>query len=380
MHIHEDNQETTFYEQIQNNKEIDLRDERGKRHDLSYILLGLTLGLLRKRDGNLSSIHRSMENKNDELCAFMGIEVRQVVSRSHLPVVLQKVNLPVFEKSLFDNYGVELSDQEKAWFSGDGKDLRGSIERGNTRGEAVVQLVNHDDGGVLGQDFYSGDKESEKPCLQNLIHRTGASSQKLTMDALHLCPAMTGPIEEAGGTFIIGLKENQKALLGDMEKDASFLPPLNKATTIDKGHGRLEQRTYYHYDVSWEYFDDRWSGSNFQSLFKVERNITELSTGKKHEKTAFYISNAAPGKSDDFFAAIRNHWSVEVCNHIRDVTFSEDHLKTKIKPVSKVMAGLRTLAIKLLDFIRPQNRVAQLELFQDKFDILLQWLRNVKFL
>jgi len=200
------------------------------------------------------------------------------------------------------------------------------------------------------------------------------------MDALHLCPAMTGPIEEAGGTFIIGLKENQKALLGDMEKDASFLPPLNKATTIDKGHGRLEQRTYYHYDVSWEYFDDRWSGSNFQSLFKVERNITELSTGKKHEKTAFYISNAAPGKSDDFFAAIRNHWSVEVCNHIRDVTFSEDHLKTKIKPVSKVMAGLRTLAIKLLDFIRPQNRVAQLELFQDKFDILLQWLRNVKFL
>jgi len=329
MNTHTPGQETTFYEKLQGCPNLDLRDVRGKVHDLAFILLGLTIGLFRGRDGCLSSIHRNMVNKNKELCSFLGVEDQKVVSRSHLPVVLQKVNLRVFEQLLYEDYRIELKEEEKDWFSGDGKELRGSIEPGNKRGEAIVQLVRHGDRAVLGQAYYNGDKESEKPCLRQLMLETGATAQKSTLDALHLCPKTTGPIALAGGVYVIGLKGNQKELLGDMEKDASFLKPVDQMVTVDKGHGRLEKRSYFHYDIAWEYFDERWESSNFQSLFKVQRSRMVLSTGKQSDETAYYISNGRMDKKEDYFGAIRAHWAVEVNNHVRDVTLKEDHLKTK---------------------------------------------------
>ncbi len=37
------------------------------------------------------------------------------------------------------------------------------------RGEVLVQLVRHEDRAVLGKAYYNGTKDSEKPCLQELI-------------------------------------------------------------------------------------------------------------------------------------------------------------------------------------------------------------------
>lgn len=101
---------------------------------------------------------------------------------------------------------------------------------------------------------------------------------------------------------------------------------------------------------------------------------------KKSDEIDYYISNGAKIKGEDYFGAIRNHWTVEVSNHVRDVTFKEDDLKTKHKHVSKILAGLRTLAVKLLAIKKPKNRVAQLEFFSDNFQDLLEWLRAINFI
>lgn len=53
--------------------------------------------------------------------------------------------------------------------------------------------------------------------MRELLASAGALGQKITLDALHLSPGMTGPIALAGGLFLIGLKGNQKELLADME-------------------------------------------------------------------------------------------------------------------------------------------------------------------
>lgn len=176
--------ENSFYVQLQNLVGLDLR---GKTHDLAFVLLGLSIALLRKRDGTLSSLHPSMENKHQELCEFLELSSSiEVISRSHLPVCLKKVSLPHFEQLLFRNYGIELSDEQKKWFAGDGKELRGSIEKGKKRGEALVQLVDQENRQVLGQSYYNGEKESEKPCLSNLLEARQATGQKISLDALHL--------------------------------------------------------------------------------------------------------------------------------------------------------------------------------------------------
>ena len=110
--------------------------ESKKVHDLTLILLGLILGLLCNRNGCLSSIHRHMVNKHSSLCSFLEIENQGIVFLSHLPILLQKVNVAVFEQLLYQYYTIELSEQEKAWFSGDGKELRENIESGDKRRES----------------------------------------------------------------------------------------------------------------------------------------------------------------------------------------------------------------------------------------------------
>lgn len=326
-------QETTFYQKLQEKKDLDLRDNRGKRHDLAFILLGVIIGLLRKRDGNLSSIHRSMVNNHKNLCTGINVNIPKAISRAQLPRILAKVNLIKFEQLLFETFNIKLNEVEKQWFAGDGKELKGSIKKGSKRGEVIVQLVRHSDRAVLGQSYYNGKKESEKPCLRELIEATNAQSQKITADALHLNPSMTSLINKAGGLFIIGLKQNQKELYQDMIQHTDYSKPLASHTTVEKGHGRLEQREYFYFNIDGEYFDSRWQTTEFKSLFKVIRNRTMLKTEESSTETVYFLSNAdfkdEPDNCVEYFEAIRNHWSVEVNNHYRDVTLCEDDLRSK---------------------------------------------------
>jgi hypothetical protein len=72
--VNESEQNNSFYLALQNNASIDLRGNSGKTHKMSLVLCGLIFSLLRGKDGNLSAIHRSMEKKQAELCAFLNIE------------------------------------------------------------------------------------------------------------------------------------------------------------------------------------------------------------------------------------------------------------------------------------------------------------------
>ena len=78
-----------------------MRDNRGKRHDLALVLLGVILVMLRYRDGTLSSIHRSMENNRVKQCTALGIDNQKVVSRAHLLRLLGKTSRMAFEQLLF---------------------------------------------------------------------------------------------------------------------------------------------------------------------------------------------------------------------------------------------------------------------------------------
>lgn len=322
-------QRRTFYEELQNSDSLDMRDNRGKHHNMAFVLLGVTLSLLRRRDGNLSSIHRSIKNKHSALCSYLGIDNQPIISRSHLPILLSKVKLTVFEDLLFAHYQLELDAEQRLWFATDGKELRGSIAKGNKRGEVIVQIVEHDTREVVAQTYYNGRKESEKTCVRQLLAEAGLLGENITADALHLSPATTEPIAAAGGNYLIGLKENQKKLLSDMQAASSYLPVINEQTTLDRGHGRKETRHYTHYNISELSFDDRWQTSEFRTLFKVNRKQVDLKTEKESSEVAYYISNVAQNEANDCFEAIRKHWSVEVNNHLRDVTLDEDGLRTK---------------------------------------------------
>jgi predicted transposase YbfD/YdcC len=380
MVTHVEAQETTFFKKLQNKADLDLRDNRGKHHCVALVLLGLILALLRHRDGSLSSIHRSMKNHHAKISLILGIDNERVVSRSHLPRLLAKINRKAFEELLFEFAQIELPEFGKQWFAGDGKELCGSIDKGDKRGEVLTQIVRHEDGLAIGHAFYNGTKESEKPCLKQLVEQTGIHKQNLTADALHLYPEMTEMIHQAGGTFLIGVKDNQKELHEDMKAHARSFKPTKEDKTVDKGHGRLDVREYACFDLSEEYFEDRWAKSGFSSLIQVKRSRTDLKTNKSSHETAYYISNGETEIAGQFFTAVRRHWSVEVNNNHRDVSLKEDSLRTKLKPVTTILASLRTLALKVLKLYNPKNMVALMQQFQDDFDFFIEQLQKIKFL
>lgn len=270
---------------------------------------------------------------------------------------------------------------KKKWFAGDGKELRGSIGKGDKRGDAVVQVVCHQTREVYSQTFYNGKKESEIPCVRQLLDGL-LGTQNISLDALHFNPETTGMIAEKEGNYLIGLKENQKELLDDMTKFSEQKTSIKRHQEIEKGHGRIDKWEYKSYAIETEYFDERWVKSNFQTLIKVERASYECKTQKERAETSYYMSNLkiSDEKEYELFNAVRNHWKVETNNYVRDVTFKEDNLKTKEATISSVLACGRTFAINLLNRIKPTNMRAQIELFADDFQSLMLWLSEMKVL
>ncbi len=76
------NYNRTFFEKLENTKGLDLRDNRGKKHDLAVVLVGVMIAILSNRDGNLSAIQRHLKKRYEQLMKVLELPVEKAVSRS----------------------------------------------------------------------------------------------------------------------------------------------------------------------------------------------------------------------------------------------------------------------------------------------------------
>ncbi len=243
-------------------------------------------------------------------------------------MILEKVAVEVFDRMLFENYAIELNEQERAWFAVDGKELRGSIEKGAKRGEAVVQAVAHKDLQVVAQDYYSGAKASEVPTVRRLLEESGLAGEKVSLDALH-CKALTLEIiSQGGGKYLVGLKENQKELKKAVRQTMENQAYLWKTKSLEKGHGRIEIREYEIYDLLEMKRDERWERCQIKTAVKIRRERVAVKSGKSSLEESYYLSNEV-GRHEEICQAVRQHWTVETNNHIRDVSLKEDKMRSK---------------------------------------------------
>jgi len=150
----------------------------------------------------------------EHLCQALQLTNQTIISRAQLPRLLAKVNGTVLAELVFQRFGLVLTTQQQAWFAADGKELRGSIKAGNKRGEVCVSLLAHATETIVGQTYYNGNKESERPAVAQLLVNTGMQNQKITLDALHLIPLTISSIHRDGGTYLVGLKANQQRCIG----------------------------------------------------------------------------------------------------------------------------------------------------------------------
>ncbi len=361
----------------------DPRDNRGKRHELAFVVVGVVCAILSGRS-KVSSIFRYLRNRIAWLREVTHHPEAGVVSRAHLPRLLARVDWVELNLLIDQHFGVQVELRAMHdWVAIDGKVLRGTLASGDK--QSVIFAVSHATRTLLAQAPMQGSKASEIPVVRTLLKDTQLEAHKVTLDAHHCNPHTTAQIHQAGGQYVIQVKENQPLLLLQCQRVAAAAVPLGRHEECDKGHGRLTTRVGQCFDMRAVSVAPRWRDSGLHTLVVMTRHTITLVTQKTTEETAYYLSNQAPSSDPqaqalELTGAIRQHWHVESDNWIRDVTLDEDHVKTTSANQAQNMGCLRSLALRLLRRFNVKNFQEALEDFADcprRFEALL---RRVKFL
>jgi predicted transposase YbfD/YdcC len=92
------------------------------------------------------------------------------------------------------------------------------------------------------------------------------------------------------------------------------------STTRDTGHGRTETRTLKAAHVNGLGFP------HARQAIKLTRWRQDTHTGKTSRETVYVITSltSADATPADLARLVREHWTVEVHHHIRDVSYAED--------------------------------------------------------
>jgi len=129
----------------------DKRDNRGKRHDLAFVLGGVILAIMSGRS-YLSSIYRFIQNRLKWLRRVLGYQQAQAVSRAQLPRILDNIDWAALNELLEEHYGVWIEVQDKGWYALDGKTLRGVAGQQ----ERVLLAVSHSERKTVAQQPMHG--------------------------------------------------------------------------------------------------------------------------------------------------------------------------------------------------------------------------------
>lgn len=241
--------------------------------------------------------------------------------------------------------------------------IDGKAQRGRLRFAAAGCPVHalsafcHDSGVVLAHEPIDAgpDKaEAELTVAPSLLARVDWPGRVLTGDALFCQTALCAQVQEAGGDYVLLVKENQGTLYHDIQLlfdppptvPAAPLTDRRVARTVESGHGRSREirELMASTDLS-GYLD--WPG--VQQVFRLERTWRER--GKVKHALRYGITSLAPDEANAprLLALRRGHWNIENRLHRRkDVTFGEDASLIHVGQGPTVMALLRDAAVSLL--------------------------------
>ncbi len=237
----------------------------------------------------------------------------------------------------------------------DGKAMRGTIPAGQTKGLHLLAAYLPDEGIVLCQTEV-GSKENEIVAAPRLLKSIDLKGKVVTGDAMFTQKELSRQVVEAGGDYVWPVKDNQSNLrealvsLFEIEEGRTNLKMMNndlrRAETIDKEHGRLERRrvttsSILAGQIDWPYL---------QQVMKIEREVEELSTGKKRSETVYAVTSLTSKEAtgERLLAIVRKQSMIENGLHYRrDWTLREDYCRLRIGEAAQAMAVINNLIVGL---------------------------------
>lgn len=288
------------------------------------------------------------------------------VLREHLPyahgvpgerwltILMNRINPALFAAAFAD--WVRESWPERADLVAiDGKTSRRSHDRG--AGAAPLHLVSAFATTarlVLAQEAVP-DKANELAAIPPLLERLGAQQglkgALVSIDAIATNADVARAITAQGADYLLAVKANQPTLRAEVEAAFAEAPVLETCISLDKGHGRIEERrTAVLRETDWLSGARRFPGElrlpSATCLIRAEARVE--TKGAVRTETRYFISSRAL-TATDAAAAVREHWAIENRLHwVLDVTFADDQSRLRKGHGARNMATVRHFALNLV--------------------------------
>lgn len=334
----------------------DQRDARGLRYALVTVLVFVILAKL-AGENHLRGIAEWVAHRKELLAEGLGLVKPQAPHPSTYSRILgHAIDIAEFEQLVNRFFATQPESKHSVVISLDGKIVRGTIPAGQSRGLYLLAAYLPEAGCVLLQVEVEG-TENEIPAAARVLKCLDLRGKVVTGDALLAQRELSVLIVEGGGDYIWPIKENHPEIYHDIETlfapevcTPGFSPAekdFRSASTVEKGHGRIERRTLTASSLLKGYLD--WPYA--EQVFRLERHFVRVKDGKVTHETVYGVTSLTAQEADAarLLWFTRAHWGIENGLHYRrDATLGEDRCRLRTGQAAHAMAIINNLVLGLL--------------------------------
>jgi predicted transposase YbfD/YdcC len=237
-------------------------------------------------------------------------------------------------------------------FAIDGKTLRHSGSPANGLGPLHLVSVWATQANLTLGQVAVDEKSNEITAIPRLLELLDLHGALVTLDAMGCQKKVARQVTEAGGDYVLTVKENQGHLYDDIL--ACFVRAIeddfagvryDRYETEERGHGRHEKRSYeVIYDPQGLRDEKEWA-----KLCVVGHCYSERTAGGQTSYEDRYFIGSRRAEAREYGRALRGHWQIENRLHWQlDVTFREDDSRLRDRDAAQNFALLRRVALSLL--------------------------------
>lgn len=309
----------------------DSRDERGKKYKLIDILIMTIYGLLCGLK-DFTNIADFMKLKEDYFTKLLNLE-NGTPSHDCLSDLYASIDPKQFMKIFIEWTKDILEKKTGKKISIDGKAIKSATDKINNGNIPYIVSAFIGEIGLSMGEVKVDDKSNEITAIPELLDLLDIEGATITIDAIGTQEDIVNKIVNKGGHYVLPVKDNQRILKKENKSQFDSYnnllgnPEVFHKSTVDKDHGRIEEREYYlTYNTSKITDKEKWKTVNAVAYMRVTRTEQDETTITDNY---YIIDNKI--EIDKLIDAIRDHWNIECGLHWRlDVILDEDHSTNKV--------------------------------------------------
>jgi len=212
------------------------------------------------------------------------------------------------------------------------------------------------------------------PILLDVLDLEGIT---VTGDALLTQRGLADYLKEKGALYHFTVKNNQKNLRQDIEKEFEDRGEPDFTEPVNLDHGRIEYRKIWTTTALNSYLEF----PDVEQAFAIERHVTVKKTGKTSIELVFGITSASTkiAKPQQVLKTNRGHWVIENSTHyIIDLIYDEDRSQIRTGYGPENISRLRRFAVGLLKSRGVENVSQKMRQMAYKSRMVFDYLRMTK--